>query len=93
MEAQCWLAQSLRSDAWTYYEATPQLRQEALLNELRQWSPPEYADWYDRGMADWTDQVKIRAVDSWIKAHEDDCFRWLRQLIGEARNIVMELTA
>jgi hypothetical protein len=92
VEAQCWFAQSLRSGAWTYYEATPRYRQEAMSKALRHCAPQAYADWYERGMSDWTDQAKVCAVDSWIAASDEATQRWLRRLISESRDIVMKLT-
>src|SRR5436305_2507990 len=66
VETQLWFAQSLRSGVWSYYEATPQSRQEAFSKALRQYAPQSYADWYERGMADWKEEGRIAAVDRWM---------------------------
>src|SRR5438874_6346073 len=57
-ETLLWFAQAIRSGVWTYYEATPLSRQQAMAAALRAHAPQGFADWYERGMADWQDEQK-----------------------------------
>jgi hypothetical protein len=93
VEALGWFAQTIRSGAITYFEATSRARQEAMSNAMRDYAPETYAIWYERGMANWTDELKIRALDDWVAANEDAVHAWLRKLIVDHREIMLELTA
>lgn len=93
VESLGWFAQSIRSGAVTYYEATTRFRQEAMLSALRLCAPQANANWYERGMADWPYGERIRALDEWISANDDELHKWLRELLREHRSIVLELTA
>jgi hypothetical protein len=93
VEALGWFAQTIRSGAVTYYEATPQVRQGAMSSAMRSYAPKAYSDWYDRGMAEWSQQNKIRALHSWVTANDDKVHAWLRKLVVDHRYIVLELTA
>jgi hypothetical protein len=52
VETLLWFAHAIRSGVWTYFEATPVLRQEAMFLTLREHAPQGFADWYKRGMQD-----------------------------------------
>lgn len=65
-----WFAQATRSGVWTYYEATPQARQDAMVAALQKDAPAEFSSWYARGMRDWRDMARIAAVDDWIEAND-----------------------
>jgi hypothetical protein len=93
VETLCWLARSCNSGVWTYYEATPLSRQVAMRDALRALAPEEYATWYDRGMTDWEDEQRIRAVDHWIRDNQNRADEWLRQFALAHRDVVMALTA
>ena len=92
VEALQWFAQANRSGVWTYYEATPISRQHAMAAALRDQAPPNFADWYERGMADWTDERKIRAVDEWMEANDNSAHAWLRKLVRENSEALFALT-
>lgn len=93
VEALCWFAQAARSGAWTYYEATPRPRQEAMARALRGHGPVGYADWYERGMTEWEDEDRMRAVDCWMEANTAAAERWLREFVRQHREVMIELTA
>jgi hypothetical protein len=85
MEGLLWFSQALRSGVWTYYEATPRFRQDAMVRALERYAPQGFAAYYALGMKDWRDESKIVVVDKWIENHEDDCDRWLWRLANEHR--------
>jgi hypothetical protein len=87
MEGLLWFSQAIRSGVWTYYEATPRFRQDAMLRALESHAPQEFAAHYALGMKDWRDETRIVVVDKWIEGHEDDCDRWLWRLANEHRPI------
>lgn len=91
-ETLLWFAQAIRSGVWTYYEATPAARQRAMAAALRAHAPDGYAEWYERGMADWGDEQRIVAVDDWIEANEDAANTWLRQLARANREALLAMT-
>jgi hypothetical protein len=78
-------SQSIRSGAWTFYEATPPARQEAMFRELKEHAPEELAAQYARGMKDWRNRSKIARVDQWIRAREDVCHHWFWDLLLDHR--------
>jgi hypothetical protein len=92
-ECLCWLSQAIRSGVWTYYEATPRARQEALCKALQDSAPRAVAEFYERGMIDWEDEDKIGRVDRWIEANEGALLRWLRDFAAANRDAVLEVTA
>jgi hypothetical protein len=92
VEGLLWMSQALRSGVWTYYEATPISRQNALRGALRQFAPAAYGDWYERGMIDWKDEVRIEQVDKWMEANEAGFLEWLRELLVANREVVISLT-
>jgi hypothetical protein len=86
-ETLMWFSQAIRSGMWTYYEATPRARQEAMLSALACEAPPGYAAIYSFGMETWQDNVKRQAVDAWIESHEEDCNQWLWRLANQYRAV------
>ena len=85
VESLVWFSQSIRSGAWTYHEATPPLRQAAMLQALREHAPEELVLQFAGGMKDWRNMSKIAQVDEWIRAREDVCNRWLWHLLLDHR--------
>jgi hypothetical protein len=87
VESLCWFSQTIRSGAWTYtyYEATPPVRQVTMLQALREHAPEELVVQYASGMKDWRKESKISRVDEWIGTHEDVCHRWLWHLLLDHR--------
>jgi hypothetical protein len=84
-EGLIWFSQAIRSGVWTYYEATPPFRQEAMLRALKEHAPKGFAAKYALGMKNWQRKSKMAGLDEWIRDHEDDCNRWLWHLITEHR--------
>jgi hypothetical protein len=91
-ETLLWFAQSIRSGVSTYYEATPVLRQCVMATALRAHAPAGFADWYQRGMTDWKDELRIRDVDDWIAASNNAASAWLRLLARENREALLAMT-
>ena len=85
VESLVWFSQTIRSGAWTYYEATPPVRQAAMRDALNVHAPDELVVQYARGMKDWRDKARIAQVDEWISANEEICDRWLWHLILDHR--------
>jgi hypothetical protein len=92
-ETLLWFAQGSRSGVWTYYEATPLERQDAMAGALREAAPGEFASMYERGMRDWQDETRIAALDTWMQAHDETANDWLRALLKTNREALLELTA
>jgi len=88
-----WFAMSFRSGIWTYYEATAQARQDAMVAALRGDAPEEFASWYGRGMRHWRDETRIAEVDRWIEANDKAASEWLVELLRRNREGLLELTA
>jgi hypothetical protein len=63
-----------------------------LRGALRQFAPAAYGDWYERGMIDWKDEVRIEQVDKWMEANEAGFLEWLRELLVANREVVISLT-
>jgi hypothetical protein len=66
LEDSLWFAQSIRSGSWTYFEATPRERQQAMLEELRTQAPPGWSEQYAFGMNHWRDSERLAVLDAWI---------------------------
>jgi hypothetical protein len=86
-ETLTWFSQAIRSGVWTYYEATPRVRQEAMHRALECEAPSGYAATYSLGMETWEDDLKCQGIDEWIAAHENDCNQWLWCLANRYRPI------
>jgi len=85
LESLLWFAQAIRSGVWTYYEATPRARQDAMLGALESLAPEGFATHYALGMRSWQDERTIGVVDAWIENHDEDNNRWLWSLVDEHR--------
>ncbi len=85
VETLSWFSQAIRSGTWTYFEATPVERQEALRAQLFRLAPVEFAEQYGRGMKYWRDQSKIKDVDRWISENEPTCNDWLFSIALQSR--------
>lgn len=67
VEGLLWFAQGIRSGTWTYFEATPPARQQAMLEALRQEGmPPDFAERYALGMRNWETPDALDALDAWL---------------------------
>jgi hypothetical protein len=87
-----WLATSWRSgSAWTYYEATPPTRQEAMRQGLEALEAPDLARRYAEGMEHWRDPQARRVLDAWVKEHDVNVTLWLRSLVRAYRPTIEEL--
>jgi len=93
VESLLWFSQALRSGVWTYFEATPRQRQEAMREALRSIAPKEFSEYYALGMEVWKDENKIKVVDTWMQDHDDENNRFLWRLITEHRASIERLCA
>ena len=91
VETLAWEAQSWRSGAWTYYEATPLERQDAMQGALEAIAPLPLAHCYAKGRRIWRDERAIRAVDDWIKSHQHEVIGWLQSLMRANRATIGKL--
>lgn len=91
IESLLWFSQALRSGVWTYFEATPVLRQEAMLWALRRVAPKDFSEYYTVGMKVWKDENKIRAVDTWMQNNDEENNRLLWRLAIEHRASIERL--
>lgn len=71
-----WLAQADRSGAWTYYEATPILRQECAIVTLNMLKAAELRSQYIYGKEHWQNARAIVELDSWIGKNEQTIIEW-----------------
>jgi hypothetical protein len=92
VEGLLWFAQAHRSGVWTYFEATPERRQSAMLSALEDGdAPPEFAANYAFGMRNWKDEGKIGQVDCWILAHDRENTSWLWRVADEHRVLFVHI--
>lgn len=78
-----WFSQTIRSGAWTYFEATPTETQWAVLAELHRLAPPDFADQYKQGIEYWKDEEKMKVLDRWVAENESVCDQWLFDLLRQ----------
>ncbi len=93
VESVLWFAQAIRSGVWTYYEATPISRQQAMLRALESEAPAGFATQYALGMRCWQDETKIEEVDRWIADHDGEHNLWLWRLVNEHRPSIERICA
>ncbi len=93
LEVLCWVSQSVRSGVWTYYEATPSMRQTVCSEVLHWHAQPELAAYYNRGMNTWEDDKAIRIVDDWIRANEANLNDWLYRFAITNRDVMLKCAA
>lgn len=80
-----WFAQGARSGVWTYFEATPPPRQQAMADALQKLGADEWARRYQYGIDQWKDPAAIAALDIWMSAQDDATHQWLRALLHAHR--------
>ncbi len=85
-ESLTWFSQAIRSGVWTYYEATPIERQEAMFAALQIHAPIEFSKQYKYGIEHWKDVERIESLDSWIEDNEFMCNEWLFDLLLKNRH-------
>jgi hypothetical protein len=77
VESLAWFAQSVRSGAWTYFEATPTKRQARMREALESLAPAGFAAHYALGMSSWREEVAMRQLDNWLEQHDSENNKWL----------------
>jgi hypothetical protein len=90
VEGLLWFAQSWRSGSWTYFEATPLERQQAMLEELRTHAPKGWADQYAFGMRHWQDTERLSALDTWLEGRDKANSEFLWDHLAQYRAILEE---
>jgi hypothetical protein len=85
VEGVAWFAQACRSGVWTYFEATPPQRQQAMYEALLQFGPEEFAHHYQFGMRHWRDAQEVAPLDSWMKAMDEVANEWMRTILRAHR--------
>lgn len=86
VEALAWFAQSDRSGAWSYFEATSSLRQEAMCASLIALGFDSLAQHYSFGMRRWEDAVLMQQLDRWLEENEEQNESWLFGLVISQRD-------
>jgi len=77
VEGLVWFAQAWRSGVWTYFEATPLPRQQAMHEALLQLGPEDFARRYAFGMRHWRDAEAIAPLDSWMQNIDATANEWM----------------
>jgi hypothetical protein len=88
-------AQSIRSGAWTYFEAVPHVRQLAFAKAARAERSVlrELPEMYEFGRSNWRDPEAMRGLDRWIGQNEAASDAWLWQLVvGEREEFLRVVT-
>jgi hypothetical protein len=85
VEGLAWFAQACRSGAWTYFEATLSVRQQAMYEALLLLGPEGFAQRYEFGMWHWRDTEAIAPLDSWMKSIDDVATEWMRAILRAHR--------
>jgi hypothetical protein len=93
VECLLWFAQAVRSGVWTYFEATPTNRQQALLGALERLAPSGFAKRYAFGCQFWRDEMKMKELDQWMDSHDEENTVWLWSLVNAHRHTIQELCA
>jgi hypothetical protein len=91
VEGLCWFAQSARSGVWTYFEATPDARQVAMLEALGECAPEGFAVRYATGMHHGTNESEMKKLDRWIKDHDAQNNIWLWSVAKQHRDMIDQL--
>ncbi|MBI2837560.1 MAG: hypothetical protein HYX75_04560 [Acidobacteria bacterium] len=93
VESLVWFAQASRSGVWSYFEATPMARQQAMLRALEREAPGGFALQYAMGMRDWQVKTRMKKVERWMKAHEEENNFWLWRLAWAHRASIERICA
>lgn len=64
---------------------TPAERQRAMVAELQDLAPVEFAARYREGIEHWRDQEKMQDHDRWVSVNESICDAWLFDLLIQNR--------
>jgi len=86
IETLTWFSQTIRSGAWTYFEAVSLEKQRAMLGALSVLAPLEVAQMYKLGMEQWRDGDTMKKLDCWVMDNESKCNAWLHALIQIHKN-------
>jgi len=93
VEGLAWFAQAWRSGVWTYFEATPPARQQAMYEALLDLAPAEFAQRYQVGMSHWRNTRSMEPLDAWMKETNDAASDWMRALLRAHRTEYKTLCA
>jgi hypothetical protein len=88
VESLGWFAQGLRSGVWTYFEATPPVRQQEMLAALSDLAPKGFDEQYSAGMRGWADAAQAAAVDTWLAQSDEENNAFLWRLAEQNRAMI-----
>jgi hypothetical protein len=92
VEANCWLAQSFRSGAWTYYEATPEAIQRDVRDALKRLGRTDFSEIYGEGMREWDKPSRAVSVDTWLTRNEQLLRSWLKTVAETHRADILTIS-
>ncbi len=88
VESLAWFAQGLRSGVWTYFEATPSVRQQEMLAALGDLAPKGFDEQYGAGMRGWAEPDQAAAVDRWLAQSDEENNAFLWRLAEQNRAMI-----
>lgn len=93
IEGLTWFAQGQRSGVWTYFEATPQVRQQAMIEAFQQqdW-PSDFSENYLFGMKNWSNPESVSMLDRWLVEKDDVNNALLWGIITNNGKLIQETT-
>jgi hypothetical protein len=92
VETNCWMAQSFRSGAWSYYEATPEFIQRDVRDALRRLGRADFSEIYEEGMRECNRASHASHVDAWLTQNEQLLRRWLKTLAEAHRADILTIS-
>ncbi len=92
-EGMIWLALSDRSGTLSYFEATSEPRQQAMLKAMANLAPSELSEMYQRGMQDWNQPERAEEIDVWFSSHINTrrIEQWLWRVAKAERPLIESL--
>ncbi len=80
-----------RNGVWQYYEVTPIAEQKEVLSIISSLNIPEVEKWYKYGMAEWQNEEKIGALDTWLNSESRTLKSKILELVIREGNEIEKL--